>query len=101
MKCIISDKETTRKVKNQPFSKDVLEFARWYRDKLNIQQNQKINEVIKKNNNIDAGKAMVDLTGVLNMFIKMRRRSYGFDQIKDTLVQELYIKGIISENKYI
>lgn len=95
MKCIISNKETTRRIKEIPVSKEVVEFARWYRDKLNVQQKQKM-RIAKRYSK----KAIIDLTTCLNTFVEMRNKKYSWESIQNTILDELMLKGLIDDQEY-
>jgi hypothetical protein len=72
-KCIISEKETFRKFKGTPIHEEVMEFARQYRDALNLKNTQ----------------------GVLIAFITMKTQfNHSWESIKKKLIKELLDKGI-------
>lgn len=73
--CIISGRETTRNFDGKPVDKEVLEFARRYRD---VAINRK-----------DAC-----VRGVLNAFLNMKKYGHNWDSIKAKLTKELKEKGI-------
>lgn len=95
MNCIINGKETSRSYKNRPVSKEVMEFAKWYRDKLNVDQKKKI--LLSKNK---SKKAFVDLITVLNTFVVMKNKGYSWELIQTTLLDELLLKGLITDEEF-
>lgn len=96
-KCIISGRDTVRVFDGRFFAKEVLDFGKWYRDKLNIEQKEKAKEAA--NLRIDKAqieKSYVDLRSCLNTFIKMKNKGYAWENIKITLCDELSLKGLLS-----
>lgn len=87
MICAISNIETTRNYKSVPLHRSVSEFARWYRDKLNIQQKQK-------------GTRLIDLTTCLNTFIEMKKQGYAWERIQNTLLDELLNKDLLTDKEW-
>lgn len=95
MKCIISEKETRTSYGTLIIHKEVLEFARWYRSKLNVQQIQKMKIVSSKN-----AAALVTLRACLNTFIEMKNKGYSWNNIQITLADELMLKGLLDEQEH-
>ena len=74
-KCVISGVETSRNFNGVPVSKEVMEFARVYRDKA-INRKDKC------------------VRGVLSAFIEMKKFGHDWESIKKKLRSELAEKGI-------
>ena len=71
-KCIISGMKTTHNFKGHPVHREVLEFARKYRDALNLQ----------------------NIRGVLLAFQQMQTFGHNWESIKKKLIEELKDKNI-------
>lgn len=76
-KCIITEEETSHSFDGISVKKEVLEFARRYRDILSEQSQRRRN-----------------VRGILVAFQEMKKFGYDFDGIKNKLIAELKDKGI-------
>lgn len=102
MSCIISGKETKRTFKSHLISKQVLDFAKWYRDKLNLDQKEKV-RIAKQVHNIsieNESNCYVDLRTCIKTFHEMKSKGYSWYKIQDTLVTELVSKGLLTDEEY-
>jgi len=100
MICIIRKKETKCTFRGTPVSKEVMDFAKWYRDKLNVQQRQKINTAIEANKKINLKKVFVDLKSCIITFERMKSNGFSWQKIQETLIDELLLKGLLTEDEY-
>lgn len=75
------------------------EFAKWYRDMLNIEQKRKMKMIIDSGGKIEnPERNYVTLEAVLLMFNAMENDFfYNLKQIKEKLCDELLLKGLITE----
>lgn len=71
-KCIVSGMDTTHSFAGSPVHKEVLEFARRYRDAMNL----------------------TSVRGVLLAFMEMKKFGHDWASIKKKLIDELKDKGI-------
>ena len=85
--CLFTGRDTSNNFAGQPICKEVLDFAKWYRDKLNVQQKQK-------------GTKLLDTRSCLIMFLQMKDKGHGWAEIQTKLADELLLKGLLTEEEY-
>jgi hypothetical protein len=77
-----------------------MDFAKWYRDKLNVEQKSKREPFLKLGANKKSVNNSVNLISCLNLFIEMKNKRYSWDKIKETLKDELMKKGLLTDQEY-
>lgn len=97
MKCIITRKETSNTYKGQPVAKIVVDFAKFYRDRLNDQQKQKMKVIMSQGKKIISKRHFVTTTATIDAFKQMSAKRE-WENILITLTDELVLKGLLDEN---
>lgn len=100
MKCEITNLQTLNTYKKRHVHKEVMDFGRWYRDKLNVEQKGKKTTALKAGVLKKGSDNTVNLVSCLNLFIEMRNKNYSWKKIKETLKDELIKKGLLTDEEY-
>lgn len=80
---------------------EVLNFAIFYRDKLNIEQKQKIAQLLRMGARLDKrNKNYITTQACLNMFFQMKKPLKSWQKIKQKLKEELLQKELITEKEF-
>lgn len=97
--CPISGKE---KKPSDLVHPDVKSFAVFYRDKLNIEQKQKIAELVRSGARLDTkNKPYITTQACLSMFYSMKEYGHDWQTIENKLKKELLDKNLITEKEFV
>ena len=78
----------------------MIEFAKFYRDRLNIEQKKKMKILIDGGAKIQSKNHFVTLSAVNELFNRMRAAGYDDVMIQNKLSDELLLKGLINETEH-
>jgi hypothetical protein len=78
----------------------MIEFAKFYRDRLNIEQKKKMKILIDGGAKIQSKNHFVTLSAVNELFNRMRAAGYDDVMIQNKLADELLLKGLINETEH-